>query len=413
MDLEELKNKIKELATNAVKFDKLEEYQKAFDLYKQVANDINILIKNDKNLNNKEEYIKKAKSYILKAKEIKEKILNKKEKKDEIEDNEEEIISKIINKEIPKVKLEDVIGLEKAKEILKEAIIYPYKFPNLYQGKQKPWKSILLYGPPGTGKSLLAKAVANEFQGNFFYVSAANIVSKYFGKSEYILKKLFDLARKKKPSVIFMDEIDSIMSERSENESDSTRNIKSLIISEIGNILNEEGILFLCNSNIPWLLDHVLIAKIQKKIYILYPDFDARKKMIKYSLNDTPNTLTEEQYDDLASKTGNNYNPFSGSGIFSICQDAIFEPVRKCQRAEYFKKIPGINGFEWNYTPCDENEPGAIKMKMTELPDTKALLPPKVEYQDFIDVLKRIRGCYFSDPLKKYEEFKEKFGDEN
>ena len=303
MNSEELKIKIADLESNAIKFDKLEDYQKSFDLYKQVANDINFLIKNDKNLNNKEEYIKKAKSYILRAKEIKEKILNKKEEKDEI--NDEEIISELIDKKIAKIKWEDIIGLEKAKEILKEAVIYPYKYPNLYKGKLKHWKTILLYGPPGIGKSLLAKAVATEFQGNVFYAHVGIIVSKYLGKSEHFIKLLFDLARKKKPSVIFFDEIDLFMSARSENESDSTRRIKSLILSEIDNILNnEEGILFLSATSIPWSLDHALISKFQKKIFITFPDEDSRKKMFQYYLKDTPNTLTEEQYEYLAQKTG-------------------------------------------------------------------------------------------------------------
>ena len=412
MNSEELKIKIADLESNAIKFDKLEDYQKSFDLYKQVANDINFLIKNDKNLNNKEEYIKKAKSYILRAKEIKEKILNKKEEKDEI--NDEEIISELIDKKIAKIKWEDIIGLEKAKEILKEAVIYPYKYPNLYKGSRKHWKTILLYGPPGTGKSLLAKAVATEFQGNAFYAHVSIIVSKYLGKSEHFIKLLFDLARKKKPSVIFFDEIDLFMSARSENESDSTRRIKSLILSEIDNILNnEEGILFLSATSIPWSLDHALISKFQKKIFITFPDEDSRKKMFQYNLKDTPNTLTEEQYEYLAQKTGSDYCPYSGSDISSLCQDAIFEPIRKCQNAEYFKKIPGINGFEWNYTPCHKNETGAIKMKLFEIPDAKLILPPKVEYNDFIEALKRIRGCFHGDPLGKYEKFREEFGDEN
>ena len=406
MDLEELKNKIKELETNAIKFDKLEEYQKAFDLYKQVANEINYLLKNDKNLYNKEDYIKKAKSYILRAKEIKQKILNKiVEKKDEI--NDEEIILKIINKEIPKVKWEDIIGHEKAKEILKEDLILPFKFPQLFKGKRKPWKSILLFGLQGVGKRLLAKAVANEFQGNFFFVSVAEIVGKYLEKSEHIIKDLFDLARKKKPSVILWDEIDSVMSERSEN--DFTRKIKALILIEIDNILNEEGILFLSVTCYPWGLDHSFIKKFQKKIYLSYPELDSRKKMFQFYLKDTPNTLTEEQFEYLAEKT----NYYSGSDISTLCQQANFEPVTKCLISEYFKKIPGINGFKWNYTPCDENEPGAMKMKMTELPEIKALLPPKVEYKDFIDVLKRnkVDFCYYN--LEKMEKFNEEFGEKD
>ena len=204
-----------------------------------------------------------------------------------------------------------------------------------------------------------------------------------------------------------MDEIDSIMSARSENENDYTRRIKSLLLIEIGNILDEEGIFFLGSSCLPWDLDHALIAKFQKKIYIKLPDEDNRKKIFQFYLKDTPNTLTEEQYEYLAQKT----NYYSGSDISTLCQDAIFGPVRKIQSAEYFKKIPGINGLKYNYTPCDENEPGAIKMKMTDIPEAKALLLPKVEYNDFIEALRRNNGYPNPNDSKIYEKFREEYGE--
>ena len=108
----------------------------------------------------------------------------------------------IINK--PKVNIDDIIGLEKAKQILKEAVIIPIKFPQLIEGKRQPTKSILLYGPSGTGKSYLVKAVASETNISFFSISPASIISKYKGESEKIIMNLFELARDKKPSIIFL-----------------------------------------------------------------------------------------------------------------------------------------------------------------------------------------------------------------
>merc|ERR1712083_437999 len=106
------------------------------------------------------------------------------------------------------VKWEDVAGLVVAKGLLKEAVILPIAFPQLFTGKRKPWKGILLYGPPGTGKSYLAKAVATEAnQSTFFSVSSSDLVSKYVGESEKLVKNLFTMAREKKPSIIFIDEI--------------------------------------------------------------------------------------------------------------------------------------------------------------------------------------------------------------
>lgn len=113
-------------------------------------------------------------------------------------------LASTISMEKPNVKWDDVAGLEGAKEALKEAVILPYRFPQLFTGKRKPWKGILLYGPPGTGKSYLAKAVATEADATFFSVSSSDLVSKWQGESERLVRNLFDMAREKKPSIVFI-----------------------------------------------------------------------------------------------------------------------------------------------------------------------------------------------------------------
>jgi vacuolar protein-sorting-associated protein 4 len=417
MDPEQLRNKVKELATDAVKCDKLEEYEKAYDLYVKAANQLQLLMKVDQNPYSQKIYKERAIGYAKRAKDIKEKKLDKKDGKkvgggdeaDEERKKLEEQLSGCIVQEKPNVKWEDVAGLEKAKEALKEAVIFPIKFPQLFQGKRKPWKGILLYGPPGTGKSFLAKAAATETHGNFFSVSAANIVSKWMGESERLIKGLFDLARKNKPAVIFMDEIDSVMGARSDNENDATRRLKTEFLIQMQGVGNDdEGILVLGATNIPWALDPAVRRRFQKKIYISLPELDARKTMFELNLKGTPNTLTDNQLEDLAKKT----DGFSGSDISTLTQDAIFEPVRKCQSSEFFKKIPGINGHQWNYVPCQPNEPGAMRMKMTEIPDSKTLLPPKVIYEDFVEALKRNKATVSQKDLEKQEEFTRDFGQE-
>lgn len=140
--------------------------------------------------------------------------------------------------EKPNIKWSDVAGLEGAKEALKEAVILPIRFPQLFTGNRKPWKGILLFGPPGTGKSYLAKAVATE-AGNstFLSVSSSSLVSKWLGESEKLVRSLFELARENKPSIIFIDEIDSLCSTRSDNESESARRIKTEFLVQMqGNI---------------------------------------------------------------------------------------------------------------------------------------------------------------------------------
>merc|ERR1712113_283330 len=156
-------------------------------------------------------------------------------------------LSGAIVRETPNVKWSDVAGLDTAKQLLKEAVILPIKFPNLFQGKRKPWAGILLYGPPGTGKSYLAKAVATEANNStFFSVSSSDLVSKWLGESEKLVKNLFEMAREKKPSIIFIDEVDSLCSSRSDNESESARRIKTEFLVQMQGVGNDnDGILVL------------------------------------------------------------------------------------------------------------------------------------------------------------------------
>lgn len=132
-----------------------------------------------------------------------------------------ELLNAIVEK--PNVHWDDVAGLDTAKEALKEAVILPTKFPQLFEGKRTPWTGILLYGPPGTGKSFIAKACATECQGVFFSISSSDLLSKFLGETEKQIKNLFELAREKQPSIIFIDEIDSICGARSEGEHETMR----------------------------------------------------------------------------------------------------------------------------------------------------------------------------------------------
>ena len=279
-------------------------------------------------------------------------------------------LSSAIVTEKPNVKWTDVAGLEIAKQTLQEAVILPTRFPEMFVGRRTPWKGILLYGPPGTGKSYLAKACATEASGTFFSVSSSDLVSKFMGESERLVRSLFEMARAQRPAIIFIDEIDSLCSNRSDGENDATRRIKTEFLVQMQGVgKDEHGILVLGATNIPWELDPAVRRRFEKRIYISLPEEGARKGLFKLNIGDTPNNLSEEDFDVLAGET----EMYSGSDIAVIVKSALMEPVRKCNRARYFREIR--EGPSVKYAPCAPSDPGAKRTQLLDLPGGSLKVP--------------------------------------
>jgi hypothetical protein len=154
------------------------------------------------------------------------------------------LMSAIIT-EKPNVQWDDVAGLDAAKEELQEAVVLPIKFPELFTHQRKARRGILLYGPPGTGKSFLAKAVATEVESTLFSISASAVTSKWSGESERLIKLLFQLAREKKPSIIFIDEIDSLCGARDAPDANALLlGLKTELLVQMDGVGNDnEGVL--------------------------------------------------------------------------------------------------------------------------------------------------------------------------
>ena len=224
----------------------------------------------------------------------------------------------------------------------------------------------------------------------FFSVSAANIVSKFMGESERLIKALFELARKNKPAVIFIDEIDSVLSARTDGENEATRRLKTEFLIQMQGVgKDDKGILVLGATNIPWGLDPAVRRRFQKKIYISLPESKARKLMLKLNLGDTYNDLTDEQFGILGDLT----EGYSGSDIYNLTQDAIYGPLRKCQRATHFKQLD-----QNHIVPCSKNP--------------ESLVAPVVTFEDFILSLQKMKPTVSKDDLKRQDEFTREFGTE-
>jgi len=302
-------------------------------------------------------------------------------------------LSSAIVTEKPNVKWSDVAGLESAKEGLKEAVIMPVMFPQLFQGARKPWTGILLYGPPGTGKSFLAKACATECNSTFFSISSSDLVSKWQGESERLVKQLFEMAREKKPSLIFIDEVDSLCGKRTEGENESSRRIKTEFLVQMDGCGNsQEGILVMGATNTPWELDDAFRRRFEKRIYIHLPDAQSRAEMFKLKIEGVQNTVSEEDFLNL----GNATELYSGSDIKTVSKEALFMPIRTCQNATAFKQLP-----DGNYTPCKPSDAEGKKMGMYDVPEGK-LKEPAVSFQDYMKALTRIKPSVCEDDLLRY-----------
>lgn len=365
------------------------------------------------------EYLKKGKKQPVKDGESRTKDDKKESDEDEGEDPDKKKMQAnlegAIVMEKPNVKWTDIAGLEGAKEALKEAVILPIKFPQLFTGKRVPWKGILLFGPPGTGKSYLAKAVATEANNStFFSVSSSDLVSKWLGESEKLVKTLFELARQHKPSIIFIDEVDSLCSSRSDNESESARRIKTEFLVQMQGVGNDnDGILVLGATNIPWVLDAAIRRRFEKRIYIALPELNARLFMFRHHLGNTRNTISDENLKELAKRT----EGYSGADISIVVRDALMQPVRLVQSATHFVRTSGPSPVDPSktmndlLTPCSPSTPGAREMNFMDVPSDKLLEPP-VSMNHILKSLETSKPTVNDDDMVKLRKFMEDFGQE-
>ena len=206
---------------------------------------------------------------------------------------------------------EDVAGLEPAKTALKEAVVYPFLRPDLFMGLREPARGMLLFGPPGTGKTMLARAVATESRSTFFAISASSLTSKWLGESEKLVRALFSLAKALAPSIIFVDEIDSLLSSRGgSSEHESTRRIKTEFLIQWSDLQRaaagkeqtekekREGdasrVLVLAATNLPWAIDEAARRRFVRRQYIPLPEGHVRATQLRTLLGHQKHSLDEQ-----------------------------------------------------------------------------------------------------------------------
>ncbi|XP_006813422.1 spastin-like [Saccoglossus kowalevskii] len=275
------------------------------------------------------------------------------------------------------VKWHDIAGQDIAKQALQEIVILPSLRPELFTGLRAPARGLLLFGPPGNGKTLLAKAVAHESNATFFNISASTLTSKYVGEGEKLVRAMFAVARELQPSIVFIDEIDSLLCERREGEHEASRRLKTEFLLEFDGVHanSDDRLLVMGATNRPQELDDAVLRRFPKRVYVSVPDKQARKQLIRQLLSKHQNPLSERELEHLSLLT----DGYSGSDLTALAKDAALGPIR---------------------------ELGPSEVRSMDVRKVR-----NIRLVDFEESLKRIRRSVAVNTLHGYEEWNRQYGD--
>jgi len=245
----------------------------------------------------------------------------------QLDDYERQIASEVIHPDDIEVRFTDIGGLEPIISSLRESVIYPLVYPHLFSSSSllgAP-KGVLLFGPPGCGKTMLAKALAKESGATFINIAASVLTNKWYGESNKLVAGLFSLARKTQPSIVFIDEIDSFLRERTKGDHEVTGMMKAEFMTLWDGLLSStDRILVLGATNRPNDIDSAILRRMPKRFSVGLPDVAQRQKILALMLKDTtmdPNFSVRalaEQAEGL-----------SGSDLKELCRNAAMRPMRE------------------------------------------------------------------------------------
>ena len=236
------------------------------------------------------------------------------------------------------VTFDDVIGLDDVKELINQMVVYPFKYKEIYKAfNRDSGGGILLYGAPGTGKTMIAKAIANEIDAEFYSIKCSDIASKWYGESARNIKKLFDKARSHERSIIFFDEFDSLGTNRDHGNYNTVNMVVSELLSQIDGFESKKNtVLLIASTNKPWNIDSALLrsGRFNKKIYIGLPDKTSRINLLIHELKDSP--LSKVDLESISEET----EGYSSADIVELCNETKDIAIK---RSIQMKQISPIN----------------------------------------------------------------------
>ncbi|KAL8253799.1 hypothetical protein R6Q59_032020 [Mikania micrantha] len=300
------------------------------------------------------------------------------------------------------VTFSDIGALDDIKESLQELVMLPLRRPDLFiGGLLKPCRGILLFGPPGTGKTMLAKAIANEAGASFINVSMSTITSKWFGEDEKNVRALFTLAAKVSPTIIFVDEVDSMLGQRSRaGEHEAMRKIKNEFMTHWDGLLTKPGerILVLAATNRPFDLDEAIIRRFERRIMVGLPSVENRE-MILTTLLAKEHIEEGLNLREVATMT----EGFTGSDLKNLCTTAAYRPVRELIQQERLKDMEKKR----------EAESGEGPQSPEENTEEKVITIRPLKMEDFREAKNQVAASFASEGsiMSELKQWNEQYGE--
>lgn len=285
-----------------------------------------------------------------------------------------EMVTSEILQQCPPVDWSDIAGLDMAKAAIKEEILWPILRPDMFSGLATFPRSLLLFGPQGTGRALLARCMASQLGAAFLRLNSTSLVTKWLGEGDKIIQASFLVARCRQPAVVFISDVDLLLSAQLSEESPVNR-LKAELLMQLDSVLTsaEEHVLVVCSTSKPEEIPESLRRYFTKRLLIPLPDGTARHQIISQLLSQNNYCLSDKEMSLLVQRT----EGFSGLDVAQLCQEALVSPLH------------GIAGTDLSIHPS--------QMRL-------------VSYQDFDNVFCKFQPSISQKELDMYTEWNKMFG---
>ncbi|HJK52865.1 MAG TPA: ATP-binding protein, partial [Methanocorpusculum sp.] len=281
------------------------------------------------------------------------------------------------------VRWSDIGGLETVKQLIMETVVIAgLKRPESI----KPWKGILLFGPPGTGKTLLAAAAAGSLDAAFYNVKASDLLSKYFGESAKLISELYESARCSAPSIVFIDEFDSLTRTRDTERSEASRTVLASLLTELDGLADKKSdqlLLTLAATNSPWDMDSAVLSRFPRRIYVTLPDRRACSEILQIQLKGMD--VSALSFDSLAEMCVE--NRYAGRDLAALAQQAVWTMIHDAN--------PNLHTL--------------AELPFRELKE-RCLVTRPLQMEDFRPAFAKIRSPLTKDTIDQYEQWNKEYG---